>query len=921
MKKLSLLVLVLLTTQFINPIFSQVVINEFSAANFGAFTDNYGEDEDWIELYNTGSSTVDLAGYHLSDKIDNPTKFAIPSGVSIGAGQHLLIWVSDRDEYIGGNLHTSFKITQTRNSEAIVFAAPDGTILDLHDLDIPNQVNHSWARQGDGNSSWGVATIPSPGNPNTDVSEPYAAKPTISPAAGAYSGSVDVSIAVDDTDLQIYYTIDGSFPTTASTLYSGPFVVHSTTVVKAVAVSSDPDTPNSFIDFHTFLLDENHTIPVVSVAGSDLPALLDGSFIEPVGTFELFDATGQRVADATGDYNKHGNDSWAYDQRGIDYITRDQFGYDYAVKHEIFDAVQTDRDKFQRLILKAAANDNYPFEGGGAHIRDAYVHTLSQKANLELDERTYEPCVMYVNGEYWGVYEMREKVDDNDYTSYYYDQGREWIDFLKTWGGTWEEYGTGDDWYPLVDFITNNDMSDPVNYAYVDSLFEVISLIDYVILHSHNVSMDWLNWNTGWWRGRKPDGQAKKWRYILWDEDATFGHYINYTGVPDVSANADPCNPEILDDPGGQGHIPIFNALLTNEDFLALYISRYADLNNTYFTCDYMIGLLDSLIGRIEPEMPRQIQRWGGTMGEWQSNVQELRDFINERCTVISDGIVDCYEDLGITGPYTLTINVEPAGSGDVQANTLSGLNYPWVAEYFGGINFDLTAIPANADWVFSHWEVNNHAFTPDQFSEAISMSLDTDDEITAFFQPAVPCGIPFGFVIDSTFTSLDINWAGPNNGIGYEVHYRALGTTDWDVFNTVDPETMVTGLDECTFYEFEIRAICDFALSSFEPFIAKTSCNITSTNDPIDLISATVFPNPFQQDIHIELALSASTDINIELLSITGQRIASYSFEDQIGSGVQVLNIQAPASLPQGMYLIAINSDSGSIVQKVIKQ
>ena len=75
-------------------------------------------------------------------------------------------------------------------------------------------------------------------------------------------------------------------------------------------------------------------------------------------------------------------------------------------------------------------------------------------------------------------------------------------------------------------------------------------------------AMDWLNWNTGWWRGRNPDGDKKKWRYILWDMDATFDHYVNYTGVPDTSSDADPCDPEELGDPGGQGHVPILNCTI-----------------------------------------------------------------------------------------------------------------------------------------------------------------------------------------------------------------------------------------------------------------------------------------------------------------------------------------------------------------------
>lgn len=898
---------------------SQVVINEFSAANLDQFFDNYGDDGDWIELYNGGISSIDLSGYYLSDKIDNPTKFEIPNGVSIEPGDYLLIWASDRDEYANGVLHTNFKITQTRNSEGVVLTNPSGSIIDFHDIEQPNQLGHSWARISDGGATWGVSLNPSPGAANTNVSNTYADKPAIAPAAGFYAGSVEISIAAEGSDVSIYYTIDGTVPDENATLYTGPFTLSNTAVVKAITISDNPLTPASFVDFHTYLINEVHSIPVVSVTGNQLFELVSGSFIEPIGTFELFDASGDRVADASGEFNKHGNDSWAYDQRGIDYITRDQFGDDHAVKHAIFNPEITDRDQFQRLILKAAANDNYPFESGGAHIRDAYVHTLSQLANLELDERTNEPCILYINGEYWGVYEIREKVDDPDYTKYYYDQGRRWIDFIKTWGFTWEEYGSFADWYELTNYINSNDMTNPANYAYVEERLNFLSLIDYIIIHSHNVSSDWLNYNTGWWRGRKPDGAAQKWRYILWDEDATFGHYINYTGIPDQSSTADPCNPEEIDPfTDFEGHLEIFAKLSENPEFFALYINRYADLNNSYFTCEFMLGLLDDMIARIEPEMQRHINRWGGSMNGWQNNVQELRAFIETRCTIISDGIVDCYENEGITGPFDIEINVEPPASGKVRANTIVGLNYPWNAQYFGGVDFNLEAIPEDG-YEFSYWEVANHTFGPDQFAEAISMSLETDDIITAWFQPSVPCGIPYAFEIDSTLTSIALNWQGPINSISYEVHYRKSGTVDWEILNTIDPELTVGGLEDCTDYEFEIRSICSANLSSFEYFIAQTAC-IVSTNSPEDIFgSVAVYPNPFTEQLNIEVELRESKDISIQVLDLTGQLIWNQEFE-QSPAGIQVFNPELPHSLIAGMYLISIETDQSKVIRKVVK-
>ena len=121
--------------------------------------------------------------------------------------------------------------------------------------------------------------------------------------------------------------------------------------------------------------------------------------------------------------------------------------------------------------------------------------------------------------------------------------------------------------------------------------------------------------------------------------DATFGHYINYTNVPNTGPTADPCDIESLpnnSDP--QSHIDVLMKLFDTPEFHDLYINRYADLNNTALSCSAMITVLDELIARIEPEMPRQITRWGGTMAAWQAEVQELRDFILSRCVEIGSG-------------------------------------------------------------------------------------------------------------------------------------------------------------------------------------------------------------------------------------------------------------------------------------------
>ncbi len=901
---------------------AQLVINEFSASNKTTTYDQFGNAEDWIELYNPTNTTVNLNGWYLSDDVAEPTKWAFPA-VSLAPGKHLLVFASDKNITSGGYLHTSFKLTQTKN-EWVVLANPSGTIVDQVQTVLHTSRDHSYGRATDGSSTWAVFSQPTPNATNNIVTPyplGYAFKPVMSQPAGFYyQPSLDIALSSFQNDGTLRYTTDGSTPSATSPAYTSPITIIKTTVIRARFFPNSAQQLPSFVETNTYFLNESHTVPVISVASEDYDELF-ATHGEIMTSFEFFETDHSRVFTMEGDMRGHGNDSWAFPQKGMRFYSRDQYGWDYTMHHKMFPT--TDRDKFDVIILKAGASDNYPCAANSwgahsCHIRDAFAHTVTEKNNLHLDFRRYRVSVVYLNGEYWGVYEMRERVD-NDYADYYYDQPEPNVDMLKFWGGLNVENGSPDAWYALFDYVMANDMADPVKWDYVKSQVDIESFIDYFILNTYFVNSDWLNWNTMWWRGTKePD--IVKWKYALWDMDNTWNLGQNYTGLETTTYENDPCDVEdnFPNDPN-IAHTGMWAKFFDNPEFVQMYINRYADLLNTTFTCDNLLSHLDSLVAGLEPEMPRQCERWGGDMDEWHENLNLMRAQIEGKCTLINNQIVDCYEDEGITGPYALDITVLPAGSGKVHVNTVTPDVYPFNATYFGGIVINLQALAA-PDKVFDHWEVAGTSFGPDQFAEAIQFSLTGNAQVKAYFVDKVPCALPGNFTADSTFTSINLHWEGPNTSLAADLRWRAVGSTAWQSGITVGSSYIIGGLQPCTAYEIEVRVFCALGYSEYVGGIYHTDCSVDAEDLSADALALRAYPNPFTDMVQIEVALAGAREVTLKGYDATGKQV----FEQGpvwMHSGVNLYPLEQLAAAPSGLYWIAAETGSGAQMLRVVKQ
>lgn len=738
MKRILFSIIVVLT----NIIFAeaQIVINEYMCSNKSFNADNFGNYEDWIELYNSGAAAVNIGGYYLSDNAANPTKYMIPAGTTINAAGFKRFYASNKNVVVGTNIHTNFKLTQMKY-ENIIFSDGSGVVLDSLTIK-PMQMNHSRGRTPNGGNTWGVLTTPTPNANNTNVLAEYMPRVSFNTPGGFYTGSVNVSITCTNTSAIIRYTTNGQTPTATSTQYTTPINVSTTTLIKARAFSNGTGVPAGFVENNTYFINvDNHNLPVVSLGGNNFNNLFNGGFGGPneiYSSIEYYEKDKTFKWENDGDVRPHGNDSWNFDQKGIRYYVRDEYGEDNNIDYPLFST--TPRHDFDVIIIKAAGSDNYPGDATifpvGAHLRDGYSQTLSEKHDLQLDERKYQPCIAFINGQYWGLYEIRERVDA-DFTNYYYNQPKDKVDMLAYWGGITVEEGSDTGWVNLYNFIMNNNMTLAGNYNYANNTLDFLSLIDYIILNTFTVNSDWLNWNTAWWRGRKETANTPKvkWKYRLWDQDNTFGLGSNYTGLPTTGPTADPCTTPTFTGGGGnnaalQGHMAMANKLMDNPAFKAMYVNRYSELVNTTFNCDTMIAHLDAMQAVLAPEMTNHTARWGGSLTGWNAKVQSIRTFMTTRCTAINQSMQTCYN---VTGPYNLKLNVDPPGTGNITMNVFTPPYYVYQASYYGGYQQQLLATPA-VGWAFSYWTKVNHTLAPNDSTDQVSFTLNSADSIVAHF-------------------------------------------------------------------------------------------------------------------------------------------------------------------------------------------
>jgi len=564
----------------------ELIISEVMSSN-SQYLPVKGECYDWVELQNNSGANLNLKGYFLGDKRDMSQVYRFPE-VTLTPGQCAVVYCSG-DPSLGAD-HAPFKISADGET---VYLGKDGVWMDA--LVIPGdlQKNESYGRSGKVPS---YQKVPTPNKANGEGFLSALAAPIASAASGIYEKPVTVSLSAEGT---IYYTLDGSCPTVSSPVYTQPLEVSGVTTVRTFAVNGEQRSP---VKAYTYAVGAVHDLPVVSVAIPQDKLTGEYGVLNHINQTYEYEAiltlleNGKETFSVPFGFRLHGNDSRKGDKQNFQVRFRGEYGVS-SLKYKLFE--DRDFDEFDSLLLKGGSED-----WGRAMIRDELM-TAVVDGNTELYAQACKPVVLYLAGQYWGIYYLRERFSD-EYVASHLNVSEESVDLLE-YGGAYVQNGSNAALLALRSYVGSHDMSKPENYAYVTERINVNSLMDWYICRSFFGDMDIGNIRR--FRSTEADG---KWQWMFFDLD--WGMYKPTEHL--FSA--------LVGKSGGEQALIL--SLLKSEEGKDAFLKRYAYLMKTVLNEAYLNERIDSLVAQIESEIPRDRERWNRTVDKWKTQIQLMRD-------------------------------------------------------------------------------------------------------------------------------------------------------------------------------------------------------------------------------------------------------------------------------------------------------
>jgi len=508
-----------------------------------------------------------------------------------------------------------------------------------------------------------------------------------SDAPGFYEAPFDLTISSLEGNM-VYYTQDGSLPSQNSTLLSGPvrldyagskpndFSEIPTSPKQSLINYKAWESPDKWVDkihvircasfkdgirtspvyTRSYFIDEDisnkYKLPVISLV-TDAKNLFDadsGIYVPGIkydsgdpqwsGNYfqkgrewehpvhlEYFSKDGDHELSQDAGFRIHGGMTRHAAQKTLRMYARDEYGED---EFEMQLLPQKSVDEYKRFILRTTMGS----WRGETIIADILAHELVRDLDVEIMD--YQPVLVYLNGEYWGIHTLRDRVDER-YIEYTFGIDRDSVDMIN---GNIEliDAGSNEHYLSVAGYIEINDLSEPATYKYVCTQIDISSFVDYIIAEMFFSNFDWPANNQKLWRPQTPGG---KWRWIFLDLDAAY----------------DPGGPNIFEQAMGDGDETdwrkepassfLLRHLMKNGEFTSFFIARFAEILNEEFTPLKIVHKLEGIMSLYKDELPRHVSRWNypASLSTWEKDVADnLLDFLMNRPCEVADQLMKYFE-------------------------------------------------------------------------------------------------------------------------------------------------------------------------------------------------------------------------------------------------------------------------------------
>ena len=644
---------------------AQVVINELMQSNIDCIMDDINEFPDsWVELYNSGTTSVNLNQYAISDK-DNADKAWKLPGITLKPGKHILVYC----DKVENGLHTPFRLESGKGCNVYLFN--NGKVIDkVEGLKKQPAPNIAYGRKTDAGDTWGYMATPTPAATNCgETCKDILGSPVFSEKGRVMKNGkafkLELSLPEGSEGAEIRYTTNGSEPTRTSYLYSSPINISKTTVVKAKLFQDGKLSPRSSTQSYIFFT-RDITLPVISISTDNkyfydnkIGIYVDGTYQSGKKNYEFdwrrptnieffFEPEQESQINQLCETRIMGGATRGNKMKSLAVYANKRFGAK-RLDYEFFPDQRPGITDFKSIALRNAGNDfDY------LYMRDAIIQCNTAK-HVDIDYQAWRPAIVYINGQYTGMLNIRERSnEDNIYTNY---DGLEDLDMFENW---WElKEGTWDNYNAFKAFYTEHGHT----LAEYEQWMDTMEFLNLMLVNLFYNNRDFPGNNIVMWR---PTEEGGRWRWIMKDTDFGLGLYGVSASFNTIKWIYDPNYDPDTSWANQYDHTRLFRRLMEDSDFKREFIDRAAIYMGDWLNSRGTFAVWNPMYEMIKYEYPYHrelVNKWWPNYTEEMNNA---RYWISVRPSYFYKYLAEYYH-LGTPLPLTVNKSMDENQRGEIE--------------------------------------------------------------------------------------------------------------------------------------------------------------------------------------------------------------------------------------------------------------